>query len=105
MKISEKTINILKNFSTINQSILFKSGCALSTISPTSTILAYANVDEEFDSEFAIYDLNRFIAVLSLFDDPDIEIKEKVAVINQDKKKLTYTFANPSMIITPPNIS
>ena len=40
MKLSDKTISVLKNFSSINQSILFKEGNKLRTISVMKNILA-----------------------------------------------------------------
>ena len=65
MKLSESTVNLLKNFSSINQSILFKAGNKLRTISVMKNILVEANVAEEFDKDFGIYDLNQFLNGLS----------------------------------------
>ena len=73
MKISDNTIKILKNFSSINQSILFRTGSTIRTKSPLSTIAAQAVVDEMFPFEFGIYDLNQFLSVVSLFEDPDFD--------------------------------
>ena len=61
MKLSEKTLNILKNFSSINQSILVKQGNQLRTISVAKNILAEAEIKEDFPRDFAIYDLNQFL--------------------------------------------
>ena len=66
MKLSDKTISVLKNFSSINQSILFKEGSKLRTISVMKNILAEATVTEEFMKDFGIYDLNQFLNGLSL---------------------------------------
>ena len=66
MKLSESTVNLLKNFSSINQSILFKEGTKLRTISVMKNILVEANVAEEFPRDFGIYDLNQFLNGLSL---------------------------------------
>ena len=62
MKLSDETINILKNFSSINQSLLFKQGNVLKTISGLKTIFAEVTIQENFPKEFAIYDLNKFLA-------------------------------------------
>ena len=61
MKLSDNTLSLLKNFSTINQSILFKQGSKLRTISVMKNILAEATVDEELPKDFGIYDLNQFL--------------------------------------------
>jgi len=66
MKLSEKTLGILQNFSKINQNILIKQGKKLKTMSIMKNILAEADVTEDFDKDFGIYDLNEFLTVLSL---------------------------------------
>ena len=66
MKLSNNTTNILKNFSQINQSILIKQGNKLKTISVMKNILAEAEIEEDFEADFAIYDLNQFLSGLSL---------------------------------------
>ena len=65
MKINQNTLDILKNFSEINTNILIKPGTELSTISTMRNIFAKATIAEAFDSEFGIYDLNEFLAVVS----------------------------------------
>lgn len=103
MKISQRTIQILKNFSTINQSLLFKPGNSIATISPQRTVLAKAVVKENFEQQFAIFDMSRFLSVMSLFTDPDIVPGDKHAVIKDSNQKVMYTYADPSMIIIPPD--
>ena len=77
MKLSEKTLNILKNFSSINQSILVKQGNKLRTISVAKNILAEAEIKEEFPRDFAIYDLNQFLNGLSLHQSPDLDFTDE----------------------------
>ena len=103
IKFDNRTTQILKNFSTINPSLLFKQGSAISTISPSKTILAKAKITQSMDSQFAIYDLSRFLSVLSLFNDPELRIEDKFITIASGDKKLNYTFADASTIITPPD--
>lgn len=103
MKLTSRTVQILKNFSTINQSLLFKPGSVVSTISPQRTVLARAVVKETFDKQFAIFDMSRFLSVMSLFSDPDIVTEEKHAIIKDSNQKVMYTYADPSMIISPPD--
>jgi hypothetical protein len=72
MIVSSKTIDVLRNFAEINQSLLFKQGKILKTISEQTNVMAKTTVDEEFPMDFAIYDLNKFLGVLSLFADPQL---------------------------------
>ena len=76
MKLSDNTLNILKNFAGINNSILVKQGNKLRTISMAKNILAEADISEEFPRDFAIYDLNQFLNGLSLHQDPDLDFNE-----------------------------
>jgi len=103
MKLSESTISLLKNFSGINQSILFKEGNKLRTISVMKNILAEAVVDEEFSKDFGIYDLNQFLAGLTLHRNPELDFKnDGYVVIREGKMRSKYFFADPNVIVTPP---
>lgn len=102
MQLSENTITILKNFMGINSSILFRKGSTIRTISPQKTMMARAEVDEHFDRDFGIYDLPRFLAVLSLFEKPEIVLGEHEVTIRDNKRKLNYVYADSSMFTTPP---
>ena len=77
MKISTNTLNVLKNFAKINPSIVVQEGNVLKTISPSRTIMAKGTVDTTFDKKFAIYNLDRFISTVSLFNDPELKFGEK----------------------------
>ena len=66
MKLSEATTNVLKNFSDINQNILVKQGDTLNTMSTMKNIIGTAKIEESFEREFGIYDLNEFLGVMSL---------------------------------------
>lgn len=102
MEMSETAINVLKNFSQINPSVLFKPGNSITTISPQKTVMSTATIDETFPIQGAIYDLNRFLGVLSLFDKPELSFTEQKVTVSEGTKAIAYTFAEPSMIITPP---
>jgi len=103
LKLSQRTVQILKNFSTINLSVHVKPGKTLSTISSGKTIMARASVEEEFQNEFAIYDISRFLAALSLFKDPELEIDNTHAVISEGLKKMKYVFSDPKAIMSAPD--
>ena len=103
MKLSDKTILLLKNFSSINQSILFKAGTKLRTISVMKNILAEATIDEELPKDFGIYDLNQFLNGLSLHQSPELDFaKDEHVVIREGKMRSKYFFADPSVIVSPP---
>jgi hypothetical protein len=101
MKLESRTMQILKNFSTINPSLMFKPGSTLNTMSPNKTVLAKASIKEQIPSSFAIYDLSKFLGVLSLFDQPELQVEEKQMVINGGQQKVRYTFASPDAIVIP----
>ncbi len=102
MKISEKTINILKNFSNINGSILVRPGNVLKTVGTQRSIYATAIVEEDFPQQFAIYELSKFLGVLSLFQDHDINFGEHQLSITSGNQVVNYTYADISAIIAPP---
>lgn len=103
MKLSESTVGLLKNFSSINQSILFKQGSKLRSISVMKNILVEANVAEEFPKDFGIYDLNQFLNALSLQSSPDLDFeRDQYVVIKEGKSRSKYFFADPSVIVAPP---
>ena len=104
MKLSEKTIDLLENFSSINQSILVKKGSKLRTISVMKNILAEADIDENFEKDFGIYDLPQFLNGVGLMNDPDIDLKHDSYMIIREGKttKVKFAFADPEVIITPP---
>jgi hypothetical protein len=103
MKLSDNTLTILKNFAGINNSILVKEGTKLRTISVAKNILAEADISEEFPRDFAIYDLNQFLNGLSLHADPDLDFKEESYLsIREGKRRVKYFFADPNVIIAPP---
>lgn len=98
-ELSEQTISILKNFATINQSLIFNEGNTLATISNSKAIIAKATIAENFTDEFAIYDLSTFLSVLSLFDTPKIEATDKVVTISSGAKKINYVCADKALIL------
>mgnify|MGYP003928595029 FL=1 len=103
MKLSDKTLTLLKNFSTINQSILFKEGSSLRTISVMKNILAEAEIDEEIPKDFGIYDLNQFLNGLALHQKPELDFQDdSYVIIKEGRSRSKYFFADPKVIVTPP---
>ena len=103
MKLSEKTLTLLKNFSNINQSILFKQGNSLRTISVMKNILAEATIDEDLPTDFGIYDLGQFLNGLALHTRPELDFQnEGFVYIKEGRMRSKYFFADPKVIVTPP---
>ena len=106
MKLSYSTLTLLKNFSNINQSILFKQGKSLRTISVMKNILAEATIYEELPKDFGIYDLNQFLNGLSLHNNPDLDFEnDNFVVIKEGRSRSKYFFADPNVIVKPPEKS
>ena len=104
MKLSDKTLTLLKNFSSINQSILFKHGSSLRTISVMKNILAEAQIDEEIPKDFGIYDLNQFLNGLALHQKPELDFQDdSYVIIKEGRSRSKYFFADPKVIVTPPD--
>ena len=104
MKLSEHTTSVLKNFASINQNLVIKEGKTISTMSAMKNIVAKAEVDEDFPREIAIYDLNEFLAALSLFTNPVLDFSENHVMITDEGKtgnSLKYFYSDPSVVTTP----
>ena len=104
MNLSTDTLSILKNFSEINDNILFKPGSKLNTISAMKNILAEATITEKFDTEFGIYSLSEFLRAVELFEKPAVKVNgANYAVISEEKSKqaIKYFFADKSVLVSP----
>ena len=102
MKLSDETLNILKSFATINKSIQFLPGNTLKTITPEKTLIAIAKITDEIPADACVYDLSRFLSILSLYDDPDVSFEDKYFTISEGRRKTKYVYADISMIHVPP---
>ena len=102
MKLSQETVALLKNFSSINQSILIRSGKQLRSMSAMKNILVEAEIVEEFSRDVAIYDLNQFLNCLSLVNNADVNLEEHAIVITDGTNSIEYRYSDPSVINAPP---
>ena len=103
MKLSEATTTVLKNFSDINQNILVKQGNKLNTMSTMKNIIGEAQIEESFEREFGIYDLNEFLGVMSLGKDPDLLFEDESFVkVKSGNSTTKYFFSDPSILVTTP---
>ena len=104
MKLSEHTISVLKNFASINQNLVIREGSELQTMSAMKNIVARSGVEENFPKEMAIYDLNEFLAALSLFTSPVLEFDEQYVTIKEESNptnSLKYFYSDPSVVQSP----
>ena len=98
--LSKKTLDVLKNFSTINSSIVFRQGSTVRTISNAENILAKFTGEEIFPTDFAIYDLSQFLMGISLFNDPQLEFTSKDFVnIKGGRQCAKYYFSDPEITL------
>lgn len=101
MKISSETINILKNFSGINSNLVFKPGKELKTISEAKTIMASASILEEFPGEFGVYDLNEFLSLYNLMEDPELEFGDHHLTMSDGSQKIKYFYSEIGILTQP----
>ena len=102
MQISKETIDILKNFASINSNILIRKGKVLSTISTAKNIYARAEVAEDFPEEVAVYDLNSLLALLTLMENQTVDFGEKSLTMSKDNGKFEYFYSAPNVIVAAP---
>lgn len=105
MNFSNETIEILKNFSTINPSIVFEPGNVLKTMSANRTVIGEATIKETIPTRFAIYELNKFLSAASLFENPTFNFDVKHVDISDDNQHIKYSYMEPSLITSPYTIS
>ena len=105
MKLSNQTISVLKNFASINQNLVIKEGNEITTMSAMKNIVAKAEVEETFPKEVAIYDLNEFLAALSLFTNPILDFDDGFVTITEENDNrgtsLKYFYSDPSVVTSP----
>jgi len=102
MKLNTQTLDVLKNFSTINQNLVVKQGSQLSTIAEAKNIIAIATIEETFDREFGVYDLSEFLGMHNLVgESPQLEFSESSVEFSSGRSKATYRFADQSILTSP----
>lgn len=102
MELSEKTLQVLKNYANINPNIVIDAGSKLRTISEAKNVFSSSDVSEEFPMRFGIYDLHEFLGVLSLVDVPNLKFSDEyVTIMSSDgRSKVKYFFSEPEMLTT-----
>ncbi len=105
MKLSKDTLEVLKNFATINTNILVREGTSVSTISTGKNIFAKAEVTEPFPKEFAVYDLNSLLSLLTVMEDTDVDFGDESLTVSKGNAKFEYYYADPNIIVSAPDKS
>lgn len=105
MELSSQTLQVLNNFASVNSNIVIHTGNVLRTVSESKTILARAEIEEEFPKGFGIYELNEFLSALSLVETPRISFGEHNMDISDGsgRSSLKYFYSDPSILTTTNN--
>ena len=103
MQLSESTVDVLRNFSGINQNLLIKTGSTIKTISEAKNVVATADIAENFEKDFGIYDLNEFIGVMGLVNNPDLKFEDDFVIVQDEsgRSKVKYFYAAEETVTTP----
>lgn len=101
MKLSKQTLEILKNFSTINTNLLIREGKKISTISASKVIMAEFEGEDEFEEQVAFSNLQEFLGAYSTFSGPEMTLDKKFLTIQEGSRKLRYVYANEDVLIVP----
>ena len=101
MKLSNDTLTLLKNYSTINGNLVVKEGSKIMTISDKKNIMSSAEVYESFSQPFGIYDLNEFLGAYSLIQDPNLEFSQDSVTMSSGDSSIIYRFSDPNILTSP----
>lgn len=101
MKLSDNTVDILKNFSAINPNMLFRPGSTISTIAEAKNIVASAKISEEIPSEFGIFDLTQFLSTISLLENPELEFTDSSVMVRDGNASIQYYYSSPDVLTVP----
>lgn len=101
IKLRKETMDILKNYSSINSNIFINTGSTITTISPIKNILSEAQVEETFDTPFGIWDLPKFLGTISIFNDPELEFHDKYVLISNGNSTIKYYYSDPKLLTIP----
>lgn len=101
MKLSKETQDVLKNFAHINSNLMLRTGNKLSTWTENKTVIGEVNVAESFPQDFGIYDINEFLGVVGLFNDPDLSFDGDVVTIKEGKNQIRYKAAEENTLKIP----
>lgn len=101
--LTETTMQVLKNFATINPNIVIETGNVIKTMSEGKNIVSRSELDVEFTKNFGIFDLNQFLATLGLVDSPNLKFEDDYVVISDSvgRTRIKYYYSAPEVLTTP----
>ena len=104
MELTDKTLEVLRNYATINPNLVFSEGNTLKTISVARNVLSQTTVEESFPQSFGIYDLNEFLSVLSLVNKPRLKFETDYVVVGDStgRSEVKYFYSDPDMLTSTP---
>lgn len=101
MKLSTNTLTVLKNFSEINNGLHFKKGSSISTWHPGKFVIAEASLTDSLPKDFTVFDLNKFLSITSLFEEPDFDFQENRVVVSSSNRSVNYLYCEPTLVLDP----
>ena len=107
VRLSKNTIEVLKNFASINGNLAITKDKELKTVSVAKNLMGKVNIEEDFPYDFGIYDLSEFIGVMNMFEDPDLQFDEnmKFVTFKDDKgASVKYYFSSIEHLVTPDHV-
>jgi len=103
MKLSENTVNVLKNFASINSGVVLKKGAKQKTISPEKSIMVEAVLEDQMPVDFGVYDLNQFLGNAVTLNSPDMKFSDDAVVMDNGSFQLNYYSCSQNLIVSPPD--
>lgn len=103
MKLSEATLNVLKNFSSINSGLVLQKGNVQKTISPEKTILAEVELEDAIPEQFGIYDLNTFLGNVTTLNNPELEFTSDSVIMSDSDIRMNFYSCAANLIVSPPD--
>lgn len=103
MKFSETTLNVLKNFSSINSGLVLQKGNVQKTMSPEKSILVEAQFDDTMPEQFGVYDLNQFLGNITTLGSPELSFTNNAVTMDAGDITLSYYSCSPNLIVSPPD--
>jgi len=103
MQLTEQTLNVLRNFSSIQSNLVVEAGCKIKTMAEARNVMSSAMLAQEFPQDFGIYDLNEFLNVLSLVDDPKLDFSDEYVRVTDStgRSAVKYFFADSNILTSP----
>ncbi len=94
MNLSPETIEILQQFSTINESIKIEPGNVLRIMDKSRAIYGNATIAEDFPNTVSIASIREFLALYDLFEEPTLTFSNKSVEITDGDQHSTYWYAD-----------